>query len=110
MDQYLLNLLKCIKDREIAKKQIALLDHLNFKGEINLTKNNGCAIEKEWNTFLNNYQKVKSSFNTLNNSKIHRDVGYSKDKENEERKVKLGNTMINNINQTNIVYLKMKLK
>jgi hypothetical protein len=108
MEQYLLNLLKCIKDREVAKKQIALLDHLSFKGEINFTKNN--SIEKEWNCFINNYQKVKTSFNSMNGTKIHRDISYSKDKENEERKVKLSNTMTNNINQTNIVYLKMIIK
>ena len=103
MEQYLLNLLKCIKDRDQAKKQVALVDHLNFKGEISNSKN-GPSIDKEWNGFLNNYQKIKSSFNSVNNTKMHREPGFSKDKENEERKVKLGNSMINNnLNQNNIV-------
>jgi hypothetical protein len=103
MEQYLMNLLKCIRDREIAKKQMALLDHLNFKGEISAAKPNTTGIEKEWNIFLNNYQKVKSCFNSLNTTKIHRDMSYTKDKENEERKVKLGNSVVNNISQTAIV-------
>ena len=103
MEQYLMNLLKCIRDREMAKKQMALLDHLNFKGEISAAKPNTTGIEKEWNIFLNNYQKVKSCFNSLNTTKIHRDMSYTKDKENEERKVKLGSSIVNNISQTVIV-------
>jgi len=61
MEQCLMNLLKCIKDREHVKKQLAILDHLNFKGEISMSKN-GPAIDKEWNNFIGNYQKIKSSF------------------------------------------------
>jgi len=96
MEQYLLKLFNCIKDREISKKNNASLDYLCFKSENGLIKSN--QIEKEYNEFLNSYQKPKY---TSGIKPHHRDSDM-KNKENNNEELKKIRQNHNNVLSTQV--------